>query len=91
MQESHTKAAKYRNIAMDKHKLYYDRKIKRYMYEIGDYVLCDHPRLKKGVSRGLARKYYGPFIIKGKRENGVDYLIQRVGKKRGKTSQNKKK
>ena len=39
------------------------------MYEIGDYVLCDHPRLKKGVSRGLARKYYGPFIIKDRREN----------------------
>ena len=41
-------------------------------------VLCDHPRIKKGVARALAKKHKGPFIIKQKRENGVDYLIQRV-------------
>ena len=85
MKESHSKAALNRNAAMDKHKLLYDRKIKKFSYIIGDYVLCDHPRLKKGVARGLAKKYYGPFVVKNKRENGVDYLIQRVGKKRGKT------
>ena len=77
MEESHIKAALNRNAAMDKHKLFYDRKIKKFSYNIGDYVLCDHPRIKKGVARGLAKKYYGPFIITRKRENGVDYLIQK--------------
>ena len=50
----------------------------------GDYVLCDHPRLKKGLSRGIAHKYYGPFIIKKVDVNGIDYLIQRAGAKKAK-------
>ena len=61
MEESHSKAALNRNSAMDKHKLFYDRRIKKFSYKIGDYVLCDHPRIKKGVARGLEKKYYGPF------------------------------
>ncbi|RNA42828.1 hypothetical protein BpHYR1_001455 [Brachionus plicatilis] len=28
-----------------------------------DLVLCDHPELKRGLSSGIARKYYGPFEI----------------------------
>ena len=40
MKESHSKAALNRNAAMDKHKLFYDRKIKKFSYNIGDYVLC---------------------------------------------------
>ena len=47
-------------------------------------MLCDHPRLKKGLSRGLAPKYYGPFEIKKIDSNNVDYLIQRAGVKKGK-------
>ena len=87
IEESHSKAALNRNIPMERHKLFYDRKIKRFSYNIGDYVLCDHPRLKKGIARGLAKKYYGPFVVRSKKNNGVDLLIQRVGKKRGKLYQ----
>ena len=57
MEESHSKAALNRNAAMDRHKLFYDRKIKKLSYNIGDYDLCDHLRMKKGVARGLAKKY----------------------------------
>lgn len=44
--------------AMQKEKLNHDRKIKKCEYKIGDFVLCDHPKLKKGLSHGLAHKYY---------------------------------
>ena len=87
MEESHRKTAINQDLAMDKHNLFYHRNIKKFSYKIGDYVLCDHPRLKKGVSRGRARKYYGPFIICGIREIKVDYLTRRIGKKRGKIYQ----
>ncbi|RNA08199.1 Retrovirus-related Pol poly from transposon, partial [Brachionus plicatilis] len=46
-------ATKNRNCRMDKAKLDHDRKIKKFMYNIGDYVLTDHPKLKKGLSHGL--------------------------------------
>lgn len=39
-------------------------------------VLCDHPKIKKGLSHGIAHKYYGPFIILGKNSNGCDYFIR---------------
>jgi hypothetical protein len=51
---------------------------------VGDFVLMDHPRLKKGLSRGIAHKYYGPFEIKKIDSNNVDYLIQRAGVLNGK-------
>ncbi|RMZ98178.1 hypothetical protein BpHYR1_016843, partial [Brachionus plicatilis] len=43
-------ATKNRNCRMDKAKLDHDRKIKKFEYNIGDYVLT-----------GLAHKYHGPF------------------------------
>ncbi|RNA41791.1 hypothetical protein BpHYR1_051304 [Brachionus plicatilis] len=51
-------ATKIRNCRMDKAKLDNDRKIKKFEYNIGDYVLTDHPKLKKGLSHGLAHKYH---------------------------------
>ena len=54
---------------MQKAKTNHDRKIKRYEYKVGDLVLCDHPKLKKGLSHGLAHKYYGPFKIVGIKDN----------------------
>ena len=87
MEDSHRKAAQNRDLAMDKSKLYHDRNIKKFSYEVGEYVLVDHPHLKKGLSRGIAHKYYGPFIIKKRRDNEVDYYIQRAGKKRGRIYQ----
>jgi hypothetical protein len=84
MENAYHQAALNRNLTMDRNKIIYDRNIKKFSYKVGDYVLCDHPRLKSGLSRGLAHKYYGPFVIKGLNPNGVDYYIARVGKKRSK-------
>ncbi|RMZ97920.1 hypothetical protein BpHYR1_022518, partial [Brachionus plicatilis] len=50
-------------------------------YKIGDWVLANHPKLKKGLSQGIARKYYGPFEIVGVNPNGVDYFIKRTNAK----------
>ena len=63
---------------MDIEKINHDRKIKKATYKVGEYVLCDHPRIKKSMSRGIAHKYYGPFEIKKVDDNGIDYVIQRV-------------
>jgi hypothetical protein len=46
----------HRDIRMTKAALRHDRNIKRDSYEVGDLVLCDHPKIAKGVARGLARK-----------------------------------
>lgn len=63
---------------MSRAKRNYDRKVLKKEYEIGDWVLSNHPKLKGGLSRGLAPRYYGPFIIVGKYDNKVDYLIRRA-------------
>ena len=65
----------------------YNRKVKKVEYEIGDSVLACHPALKRGLSRGLAPKYYGPFKIIGKYENRCDYLIKREGHPKSKVKQ----
>ena len=87
MEHSYRIASKHRDSAMEISKLYHDRKIKKFTYEVGDYVLVDHPHLKKGLSRGIAHKYYGPFVIKKRKDNNVDYYIQRAGKNKGKLYQ----
>jgi hypothetical protein len=69
---------------MSKEKWSHDRNIKRFAYRVGDYVLYDHPKLQKGMSRGISHKYYGPFIIKRIDVNNVDYIIQRANTKKGK-------
>jgi hypothetical protein len=65
---------------MNRRKRNYDRKLKKPNYEIGDLVLCSHPRIARGLARGLAPKYYGPFEIVGKHSNKVDYLIKQLNK-----------
>ncbi|RNA05786.1 hypothetical protein BpHYR1_003568 [Brachionus plicatilis] len=72
---------------MDKAKLEHDRKIRKFEYKVGDYVLTDHPKLKKGHSHGLAHKYYGPFVIVGINENKVDYFIRLASSPRSKIKQ----
>ena len=72
---------------MGKHKAIYDRKIRKTSYNIGDWVLCNHPQLKKGLSRGLAPRFHGPFIIVGKYANGCDYLIRPHNQPRAKVRQ----
>jgi hypothetical protein len=52
--------------------------------EEGDLVLCDHPKIKRGLSRGISHKYFGPFVIQKIEENQVDYVIKRLGIKNGK-------
>ncbi|RNA04296.1 hypothetical protein BpHYR1_021399 [Brachionus plicatilis] len=56
-------AARNRNLKINRAKIDHDRKIHKFEYKIGDLVLCDHPELKRGLSSGIARKYYGPFEI----------------------------
>lgn len=73
-----------RDIKMEKAKWRHDRQIKKFEYEVGDLVLTDHPRLKKGLSSGLAHKFYGPYEIIAKNLNGVDYTIKRLGTKKTK-------
>ena len=72
---------------MDKAKLNHDRSIKKLEYKVGDLVLVDHPRVGKGLSYGLAKKYRGPYTIVGKNKNKVDYLIREVGKPKAKMKQ----
>lgn len=76
-----------RDQRMKQEKQYHDRRIKKKAYEVGEFVLCDHPKLKKGHSRGIAHKYYGPFEIVKKNPNNIDYYIREVGKKRPKVYQ----
>jgi hypothetical protein len=45
-----------RDLVMDKAKIRHDRNIRKFSYEIGDLVLSDHVKLKKGLSSGLAHK-----------------------------------
>ena len=66
------------NVKVDKTKLDTERKLKKANYKIGDLVLANHPKLKKGLSQGIARKYYGPFEIVGINPNGVDYFMNQV-------------
>lgn len=80
-------AAKNRNCGMEKAKIDHDRRLKKHEYKIGDLVLTDHPKLKKGLSHGLAHKYYGPFIIVGINENKCDYLLKLAGSQRAKIKQ----
>ena len=67
---------KNKDIKMDRAKLIHDRRIKKEIYEIGEYVLCSHPRIAKGQKRGIAAKYYGPFKITGINSNGCNYVIK---------------
>ena len=72
---------------MRKQKTIYDRKIRKTTYNIGDWVLCNHPQLKKGLSRGLAPRFHGPFVIVGIYPNGCDYLIRPHNQPRAKVRQ----
>ena len=80
-------ATNQRNLVMDKAKINHDRSIKKMEYKVGDLVLVDHPRIGKGLSHGLAKKYRGPYVIVGKNKNKVDYLIREVGKPKSKMKQ----
>jgi hypothetical protein len=72
---------------MEKAKIDHDRLIRKYEYKIGDLVLTDHPKLKKGLSHGLAHKFYGPFVIVGINENKIDYFIRLYASPRSKIRQ----
>ncbi len=70
-----------RDIVMDKAKAKHDRRIKRASYNVGDWVLCSHPKIAKGMKRGIAFKYYGPFKVLAADANGCNYTIKMEGKK----------
>ena len=55
----------------------HDRRIQPFRpYRKDDLVLCSNVTIKKGQSRGIAPKYYGPFVILATNRNGCDYLIK---------------
>ena len=56
-------------VRMERAKVLHDRKIKQDSYEVGDLVLCSHPKIAKGQKRGIAAKYHGPFKIIGVNPN----------------------
>ena len=70
-----------RNIKMELTQINHNQKIKKAKYEKDDLVLCDHPKIKRGLSRGISHKYYGPFVLQSVEENQVDYVIKRMGVK----------
>ena len=72
---------------MERAKVDYDRRIRKRSYEVGEWVLCNHPKIKKGLSRGLAPRYHGPFVIVGKYANGCDYLIRQTNRPRARVKQ----
>jgi hypothetical protein len=84
MEHSFNIARGNRNTRMELTQINHNRKIKKAKYEEGDLVLCDLPKIKRGLSRGISHKYYGPFIIQKIEENQVDYVIKRLGIKNGK-------
>ncbi|CAF1095885.1 unnamed protein product [Brachionus calyciflorus] len=87
MKNSFKVATRNRNLKMNRAKIDHDRKIHKFEYKIGDLVLVDHPELKKGLSSGIARKFYGPFEVVGKNRNKVDYFIKKYGSKKARTKQ----
>jgi hypothetical protein len=47
MEKSFEIVKRNRDVRMEKAKLDHDRQIKKFEYKIGDFVLTDHPELKK--------------------------------------------
>ena len=50
-------------------------------------MLVCHPLLKKGLSKGLAQRYYGRFKVVGKYENVCEYLIKSTSQPKAKVKQ----
>jgi hypothetical protein len=85
LKNMYSKVVANRNLVMDKAKIRHDRNIRKFSYEVGDLVLTDHVKIKKGLSSGLAHKYHGPFVIVAKHPNNVNYVIRRHNTKKSKT------
>ena len=86
-QASYSLLERHRMLNMSRAEKNYNRRIKKTSYDLGDLVLVCHPNLKKGLSTGLAPRYYGPFKVVGRYEIGCDYLIKSVGQSKSKVKQ----
>lgn len=82
--QMYTIANQNKDLLMDRTKIRHDRNIKKFSYEVGDLVLADHVKLKKGLCSGLAHKYYGPLVVVGKHPNNVNYIVKNLQKKKSK-------
>lgn len=71
---------KNRDVRMERAKELHDRRIKKEFYSKGDLVLCSHPKIAKGMKRGIAFKYTGPFRIIAVDTYGCNYTIRKEGK-----------
>jgi hypothetical protein len=87
LNKSYESLEKNRMLTMRQNKILYDRKIRKKEYNLGDWVLCNHPHIKKGLSRGLAPRYHGAYIIVGKYANKWDYLIRPHNQPKAKVKQ----
>ena len=74
-------AAKNKTISLDKCKIYHNSNIRKYEYKVGDRVLVNHPKVRKGLSSGLAFKFKGVFEMIGAENNGVDYVLKNINGK----------
>ncbi len=72
------------NEAIKKKQEFNDAIKKRKKFDVGDLVLLFKPRVKKGRSSKLSCKWVGPFVVREKLPNGINYVVQlqRNGKKK---------
>jgi hypothetical protein len=76
-------ASSSREIAVERFKFNYERRLNPVTYCVGDLVLTDHPQLKIGRLSGIAHRFHGPFVVTecvGK----VNYIIRSLVKRRAK-------
>jgi hypothetical protein len=74
-------ATKSRDIAVDRYKFNHDRRLHPIKYEKNDLVLTDQPQLIVGRTKGLAHKFFGPFVILECRDNHT-YMVRLAHKRR---------
>ncbi|RNA27067.1 integrase core domain [Brachionus plicatilis] len=63
LEEVFRQVEKNQEIKLEKTKLFYDRNIKPSSYKEGDHVLKNVVTIKPGLSKKLALKWEGPFLI----------------------------
>jgi hypothetical protein len=74
-------ATKSRDIAVDRYKFNHDRRLHPIKYEKNELVLTDQPQLIVGRTKGLAHKFFGPFVILECRDNHT-YMVRLAHKRR---------
>jgi hypothetical protein len=74
----HDIVASNRDVAMNRANIDYDRRARPKEYAVGDLILLDNVQVKKGLSKKLAHKWQGPYIVTDK----ISELNYRVKERR---------